>query len=271
MLGRVVEDHPHSPTDASHERGDDREDPVREADQKIAAARLQCAQAAWKSGLRHNVTDDVLDGPVAREVLFRVVDHRIGAERRHEVGILWTAHRRDMRTVLPGELHRERPEAKQADKQTLQFGDRDVLYSSDALRLNVNAVVLNRDDGVPPVLAVSNRLVLSSFRCPDCSIQLTGSSHERAHEPTQDERNVKVCIMSTTVVCSCLPLGKSGTQTRDLLQAHKLGPSLRSLHKPMTLAIPEIVRNERRVLLPRRFQYFEVECSKRIPNGLSEP
>src|SRR5262249_59323623 len=98
MLGRVVEGHPHSPTDASHESGDDREDTVREADQKIAAARLQRAQAAWKSGLAHHVTHDVVDGTVEREILLRVVDHSIGAKRRYEVGIRWTAHRRDMRT-----------------------------------------------------------------------------------------------------------------------------------------------------------------------------
>ena len=60
-------------------------------------ARLQRAPAAPERVLADRVEDDVVRLAVLREVLLRVVDDLVGAERAHELDVLRVAHRRDVR------------------------------------------------------------------------------------------------------------------------------------------------------------------------------
>ena len=70
----------------------------------VLPARLQRAPAASERVLADRVEDDVVRLAVLREVLSRVVDDDVGAERPHELDVLRVADRGDVRTDVSGEL-----------------------------------------------------------------------------------------------------------------------------------------------------------------------
>ena len=71
------------------ERPDEIVEPV---GRDVVAARFQGAPSTPERVLADGVEDDVVRLAVLREVLSRVVDHLVGAERAHELHVLRVAH-----------------------------------------------------------------------------------------------------------------------------------------------------------------------------------